>query len=99
MKREIKFQFQEFKKYANFLLGDLNLQKELSASFLEQISYSHLPMIQFLSKLPSPQSMSLIQSDFQCFLEQSLKDNALQLAVEKVNMWRDRNFSRSYIKE
>lgn len=99
MKKERKFQFKEFRTYAGFLLGDQNLLKEIAALYMEQIRNSHVPTMQFLLRLPSPQALSLIRNNFQNFLEQSLNDTAFTSAEEKISMWRDRSFSRSSRKE
>ena len=98
MEREIVFQFREFKQYAHFLLENQGIQTELSERLIEQLRNSHLPTIQFLFRLPSPQALSIIQSTIQTFLKQSLDDNVLDHAVSKINGWGDRSFS-SNLKE
>ena len=98
MERETVFQFKEFKPYARFLLENQGIQKELSENFFEQLRNSHLPTIQFLFKLPSPQALSIIQRNIQTFLKQSLEDNVLKQTVPKINAWGDRYLSKSFKK-
>ena len=78
------FSFNEFKKYALFLIGQPDLLSKIADVFYEKLRDSSIPSMQPLDRLPQVQYKKILQENVKRFLEEGLKDTLYDSVTEAI---------------
>ena len=84
----MKFYFDKFKKYAQYLLENKGILDELMQDYFDKIRSSNLPIMRFLEHLPAEQHKKITDKNIESFLRHSLKDAALEDSVVTIDQWK-----------